>query len=382
MKKIHWLLSFGMVLAPQVLFASTSYKIYIDAGSTGSRIHLFQSDTAANTVPVITDLFNESVSPSLSSFALSPQNAGDSLKPLLDDVSNQLQQRGITTVVPVNVYATAGMRLLPVDQQSPIYADVTAFIKDNYSHLTPGDIKTISGKIEALYDWLDVNYLAENFQKHQATVGSLDLGGASTQLALETNDTTKPLDETSFSINGQAYRVFSISFLGLGQDQARGTIGNDLSAPSCYPQSYPMNGTEQGAYAFNNCHVNYESVLTKQDVSNQLISLADAKFIAFSGFYYTYKFFKPSLVADRTNYDAAINSVCAQSWEQLQQSYPAESAAYLSTYCANGAYVDDLLYDTYHLNDSQLSISTKVNGKSIDWTLGAALYATINLKSQ
>jgi len=123
-------------------------------------------------------------------------------------------------------------------------------------------------------------------------------------------------------------------------------------------------------------------VLTKQDVSNQLISLADAKFIAFSGFYYTYKFFKPSLVADRTNYDAAINSVCAQSWEQLQQSYPAESAAYLSTYCANGAYVDDLLYDTYHLNDSQLSISTKVNGKSIDWTLGAALYATINLKSQ
>lgn len=377
MKKIHWLLSFGIVLAPQALFASTSYNIYIDAGSTGSRIHLFQSDTVANAVPVITDLFNESVSPGLSSFVTNPQNAGDSLKPLLDDVSSQLKQRGISAVVPVNVYATAGMRLLPIDQQTPIYADVTAFIKNNYSLIAPGDIKTITGKMEGLYAWLDVNYLAENFQNHQATVGSLDLGGASTQLALETNDTTKPLDETSLSINGQAYRVFSISFLGLGQDQARGAIGNYLSAPACYPHSYSMGGTTVGNYSFNSCRTNYESVLVKQGISRQLVNLADAKFIAFSGIYYTYKFFQPSLIADRKAYDTAISSVCAQSWEQLQKNYPSESVAYLSAYCANGAYVDDLLYQTYHLNDAQLTFSNKINGKSIDWALGAALYASL-----
>ena len=378
MKKINQLLVFSLFLAPaQVLFASTSYKIYIDAGSTGSRIHLFQNDTAENTTPVITELFTESVSPGLSSFATNPSDAGESLKPLLDDVSTQLKQRGISTVTPVNVYATAGMRLLPVDQQSPIYADVSAFIKDNYSLVKPGDIQTITGKMEALYDWLDVNYLAENFQKHQATTGALDLGGASAELALETADTTKPLDETTLSINGQSYRVYSISFLGLGQDQARGTIGNNALAPACYPQSYPMNGSTVGDYAFNGCRTTYGSELVKQDVTNQLVNLTDAKFVAFSGAYYTYKFFQPSLVADRNAYDTAIKTVCAQSWEQLQQSYPSESVAYLSTYCANGAYVDDLLYQTYHLTDAQLTISNKVNGKSIDWTLGAALYASL-----
>jgi hypothetical protein len=37
----------------------------------------------------------------------------------------------------------------------------------------------------------------------------------------------------------------------------------------------------------------------------------------------------------------------------------------------------DLFYDTYQLGKGQLSVSAKINGKSIDWTLGAMLFDVI-----
>jgi len=59
------------------------------------------------------------------------------------------------------------------------------------------------------------------------TVGSLDMGGASTQLAIELNDAESEFIEqgenvTLFEVDlfGQSYTVFSESFLCFGNDQA------------------------------------------------------------------------------------------------------------------------------------------------------------------
>ncbi len=362
--------------SPYVYAATTSgYKIFVDAGSTSSRIHLFQYTQADTETPVINELFTESVKPPLASFANDPQDAGASLKKLFDDVSAQLQAKGVTSPVPVNVFATAGMRLLPVDQQSPIYHDVTAYLHNHYTLLTPGDIETIPGQMEGLYDWLGVNYLEGSFQKHQVTTGALDMGGASTQLAFEAVSSSK--DMLMVTVNGQVYSVYSISFLGLGQDQARSTMGNSSLATACYPPNYPMNGNAVGAFNYANCQLSYAQIIADHHVDAQVIPTAAMKFIAFSGIYYDYQFFMPDLVANQPGFETQIKTVCAETWSQLQAAYPAQSAAYLSTYCANGVYVDHLLYDSYHLTDPQLTFASKINNQSIDWTLGAALYSLI-----
>lgn len=365
-------LSLGIV-APA--FSEVGYKIYIDAGSSGSRIHLFQYETVNNGVPNITEVFSENVKPGISSFINNPQNAGASLKKLFDDVSNQLQLLNVSAAHPVsvNLFATAGMRLFPIDQQSPVYANIVNYIKTNYSLITPGDIETIPGKMEGLYGWLDVNYLAGNFQNHKPTLGTLDMGGASTQIVFETHDATQIDDEVSVNINGDSHRVWSKSFLGLGQDQARASMGNLNNDDACYPENYPMAEMQTGHFNFSSCKTNYTHVINHLDV----LPVADQAFIAFSGAYYAYNFFGVDQTPDQATVENKIQTVCGQSWDQLQKTYPTVPAAYLAAYCANGTYIDDLFYNQYHLQGTQLKVSTQVNGKDIDWPLGAVLYSLV-----
>ena len=64
----------------------TRYAVVLDAGSTGSRVHVFKFELVANKpgeLKLISDTF-EQLKPGLSSFPDSPEQAAASLKPLLD----------------------------------------------------------------------------------------------------------------------------------------------------------------------------------------------------------------------------------------------------------------------------------------------------------
>jgi apyrase len=60
------------------------YNIVLDAGSTGSRIHVFRFKQAGKQLLLQSDGFHQ-LKPGLSSFADNPQAAADSLKPLLQE---------------------------------------------------------------------------------------------------------------------------------------------------------------------------------------------------------------------------------------------------------------------------------------------------------
>lgn len=361
------------VLSVSAFANSNNYIIYIDAGSTGSRLHIFEYEKSLS-VPTIKDVYSESIKPGLSEYADHPESAGNSLKKLFDDAAQFLSVQGADLrTVPVNVFATAGMRLLPENKQQAIYLNVSNFIRNNYN-FTIQDIKTISGKMEGLYSWLDINYLLENLQNHRPTVGSIDMGGASTQIAFATQDTSKPDDEVSLSIGNQYYKVFSKSFLGLGQDQARDTMLTDQSASHCFPKNYVVNNVSIGNFNILPCGAIYSKILQNQQVSKQLISTQGESFIAYSGIYFSYNFFYTDKTPDQISLETKIQNVCTKTWEQLQNDYPKIPAKYLSTYCANGVYHSKLIYDTYKIQGSQLMVANQINQKDIDWTLGAALY--------
>lgn len=60
------------------------YNIVLDAGSTGSRIHIFKFKQAGKQLLLQSDGFHQ-LKPGLSSFADNPQAAADSLKPLMEE---------------------------------------------------------------------------------------------------------------------------------------------------------------------------------------------------------------------------------------------------------------------------------------------------------
>jgi hypothetical protein len=381
MKKYFWIAVAAVIFFSSNVFATpVHYAIFIDAGSTGSRLYLFQYKTG-QPLPLIQDIYSESTKRGLSSFANNPRAAGESLKPLLDHVTQELQKKHLRPqAVPINILATAGMRLLPANKQEAIYQNINTYLNNHYTFAL-NKIATISGKMEGIYGWLDVNYLLKRFQSAQdSTQGSIDMGGASTQIAFSIPNSSRPEDELTLQVGGHRYLVFSKSFLGLGLDQAFSAMNQNPLAAHCYPDNYPLTPSVQGSSNFSSCSSLYTEIIHKKAVAEKIVPVANKQFIAYSGIYYIYNFFRVADSRSQATVERKIQSVCSKTWQELQQEYPQVPAKYLSSFCANGAYLSALLYNSYQIAGKNLIVANQLNQQEIDWTLGALLYQLINSK--
>jgi apyrase len=350
------------------------YAIIVDAGSSGSRLHLFQYDDS-KPLPVINDIFSENITPGLSSFANQAASAGESLKKLFDDAADQLKAQQIDqATVSVDILASAGMRLLTPETQQAIYNNINDYLKKHYT-FTIHAIETIPGKMEGIYGWLDVNYLAKRFESDtDKTMGIIDMGGASTEIAFATTDTSKSDDEMTLKVAGKSYLVYSKSFLGAGQDKAREAMNTGADSASCYPVSYTYSGNNTGHFNYQSCFLNYSPVVGTFFQQNDLPDLANHEFVAYSGIYYAFHFLEVDQTPAAATVINRIQTVCNKTWGQLKQAYPTVAEKYLSAYCANSVYQSNLLFNNFRIQDKQLQVQDKINQKNIDWTLGALLY--------
>ncbi len=354
-----------------------NYSIVVDAGSSGTRMHLFKYTTEEK-IPLISNVFSEAIEPGLSSYE-TPEEAAFSLKKLFDDVAQVVKQNNIDPKrVAVILYGTGGMRLLSSAKQDAIYAEVKKYIENNYAFPIQ-DIQTITGEMEGVYDWLDINYLKNTFQKGEPTVGAIDMGGASTQIVFATHDHTQAGDEINLTINGVVYTVYSKSFIGLGQEKARQSMSTYPLASACNISGYIPN--VNSAFDFSTCNKIYTQILADYQSQFKLIPfVAGQKFIAYSGVNYVYRFLDVS-GANKQNLEERIHVVCNQTWDLMQANYPDVNRKYMANYCSNAAYLDRLLYEEYHLQDGQLEVDDKIDKEEIDWPLGKMVYDLL-LKQQ
>lgn len=370
-KSLPLIIFIWLVITSSVFAGNARHTIFIDAGSSGSRLYIFEYD-GESSLPVIKDIFSKDIKPGLSSYANHPDDAENAVKTLLDDANEYLTSKSINPrEVEVNLLATAGMRLLPANQQQALYDHLSNYLKTHYAFQL-GEIKTISGKMEGLYGWLNINYLLGNFNPDQKTVGTIDMGGASTQIVFATSNQTKPDDIITLTIHNQPYTVFSKSFLGFGQDQIREKINANPNGYQCYPTGYTFKENNIGHFNRTDCGTIYADILQQQQVKQQMISTENQPFIAYSGIYFAYHFFNADQTPDQFTLESHIENICNQTWEALQKQFPNEK--YLSTQCANAIYHDQLLYQTYGLSGSQLKITNNINQQNMNWALGAALY--------
>ncbi|TFY69015.1 hypothetical protein EVJ58_g673 [Rhodofomes roseus] len=165
------------------------YALMIDAGSTGSRIHIYKFNNCGQSPMYEYEVFRMT-QPGLSSYSGRPQEAAQSLDVLLDEAA-KIIPKNLQSCTPVQVKATAGLRLLGAAESAAILDAVKAHLHTKYlfSLKDEDGVVIMDGKDEGVYAWITANYLL-NTIRGDSPAGTpsyavLDLGGASTQIVFE-----------------------------------------------------------------------------------------------------------------------------------------------------------------------------------------------------
>lgn len=111
-----------------------TYALMIDAGSTGSRLHLYSfshCDPTPGSLPKLEDEGFFMTKPGLSAFSGKPKEAAESLRVLMDHAMAGVpkEERACT---PVAVKATAGLRMLGTKESNDILEEVERWLKSDW----------------------------------------------------------------------------------------------------------------------------------------------------------------------------------------------------------------------------------------------------------
>lgn len=374
--------------------AAAGHVAVIDAGSSGSRLHLYRWGSGGEGAPRVEPLRDEAgapwgaeVRPGLHAFAAEPELAAARLRSLVDRAVNALGGPGQAAATPLWVLATEGVRGLSEADRRRLLDAVGRALADG-----PLDFRaarTLSGEEEAADGWIAVNLAAGTLsvprpgEPPAPTLGALDLGGASTQVTFERAgprgaETGRPLSGLSVIGLGRPHGLFTRSFAGLGQDRARETIGS----ADCFAPGYPLSAERVGRGDWQACRQaireHLASVLPSDPEDPDLlpgVPPLEGELVGLSVYRYTAAFFGlgPRLVPAQL--EARGREHCATPWLELQAVRGDDP--YLDTRCFAAAYVVTLLTDGYGLAPDDDRV--RVDGEDPGWALGAAALALTGL---
>ncbi|TYJ58095.1 hypothetical protein B9479_001191 [Cryptococcus floricola] len=212
------------------------YALTIDAGSTGSRIHVYKFHNCGPSPQLEYETF-KMLNPGLSAFARDPTAAAASLDPLLEEAYRVVPE-SLRKCTPVEVKATAGLRLLGQQESVAILDEVRNRLETNWDFTVHGEtaVEIMDGKDEGVYAWITANYLLNKIGEGATsddTLAVMDLGGASTQIVFEPKfpaDSEQALveGEHKYELNfgGKDFTLYQHSYLGYGLMRARRSVHN------------------------------------------------------------------------------------------------------------------------------------------------------------
>ncbi|XP_076918531.1 apyrase 2-like [Bidens hawaiensis] len=401
---------------------SNKYAVVFDAGSSGSRVHVFCFDQNLDLVRIGDGLeLFEQLKPGLSAHAADPKEAADSLLPLLEKAEAVVPQN-MRENTPVKVGATAGLRQLGVDASERILQAVKDVLKVKSSLKSDDDwVTVLDGTQEGAYQWVTINYLLKKLgKKYSETVGVVDLGGGSVQMAyaISEEDAAKAPRITNgedtyvkeMFLMGHKYYLYVHSYLKYGLLAARAEIlgvekdsdnpcilagydgvykygGND------YKASAPLSGSNWSKCretAIKALKVN-ESTCTHMKCTfggvwnggggdgqkNLFVAsfffdrAAEAGFVDAS---------KPVATVSPAEFQKAAQGACATILEDAKSKYPRVESANLPYLCMDLVYQYTLLVDGFDLQShQQITLVKKVEYQNslveAAWPLGSAIEA-------
>ena len=405
-------LGMGLVGAPPAVAGSVdaTYVAVIDAGSSGTRLALFEQ---ARGVTVREVYRAAEDTPGLSSFAATPTAAGpDAVRPLLNQLRRYLKREGIAVGdVPVALLATAGMRRLKRNNPGAvrrIFASTRVTITSSGFPLQANRI--LPDRQEALLAWLDANVRAGTLDTPRRDIGIVEVGGASAQVAFRSSRPTGP-GVATVRVSGRNVHVVAISYLGLGGNEARASMQDVTSGGGvCFPNN--ASGTDPVNYLATSgalfplvaaatpvpsatarfrgkaCGNAYATVI--QDVASDYPravrprnlssrpGFARSTFIGLGSIPFVYSDFKISPRAnEKRALGASIRANCpgVNAWPRVRALFPSSAQDFAETQCSTGAYLQQFLFGAQGvgLDPARFDAQPRLPGGDPSWSEGYAI---------
>ncbi|XP_041660953.1 ectonucleoside triphosphate diphosphohydrolase 5-like isoform X2 [Cheilinus undulatus] len=378
------------------------YAVMFDAGSTGTRIHVYTFIQGGSELPVLDNEMFHSIKPGLSAYADSPEMAAHTVRMLLK-VAKKTVPRLEWKRTPVVLRATAGLRLLSTEKAQALLEQVQHVFDESPFLVPDNSVSIMNGKNEGILAWISVNFLTGHLKAQtKKTVGILDLGGGSTQITflpkLRKTIESAPVDDyvARFDIFNSTFELYTHSYLGNGLMAARlatlGALGAEglewrVFKSTCLPKkfrdewsfgglTYQVSGHPDGYSGYKLC---YQEVLkVVKGIIHQPYELEDSSvFYAFS--YYFDRAVDAGLIdgvqggmLEVRHFKKRAKEVC----NKMTKHPPISSFL-----CMDMTYITCLLKDGFGFKDSTvLQLTKKVNNVEASWALGATLDHFHNLK--
>ena len=219
------------------------FVLMIDAGSTGSRIHVYKFNNCGPTPELESELFKETEKKKggagLSSYKEDAEGAAKSLDILMQAAMDEVPDK-LKACTPVSVKATAGLRKLPGDLGQNILDAVRHRLETQYPFPVvskeQNGVVIMDGADEGVYAWITTNYLLNKIggPAHAETAAVFDLGGGSTQIVFEpsfksaSHGMPTKMEEGDhkykLTFGGRDFELYQHSHLGYGLMAARDSI--------------------------------------------------------------------------------------------------------------------------------------------------------------
>ncbi|KAF2744972.1 guanosine-diphosphatase [Sporormia fimetaria CBS 119925] len=226
------------------------YALMVDAGSTGSRIHVYKFNNCGPAPELESEVFEQTAKreggSGLSAYGGDPEGAAKSLDVLLDVALKNVPE-SYQRCTPIAVKATAGLRKLGEKPSQDILKAVRTRLETQYPFPVvseeKGGVEVMDGKFEGVYAWITTNYLLGKISgvDKEPTAAVLDLGGGSTQIVFEPTfkeaahggmpDKLAEGDHKyELSFGARSFELYQHSYLGYGLMEARNNLHSRLLA--------------------------------------------------------------------------------------------------------------------------------------------------------
>lgn len=398
------------------------YAVIFDAGSSGSRVHVYCFGKNLELLPMgdKIELFQQT-KPGLSHYASNPKEGADSLESLLDEAINAVP-KDQHSMTPVRLGATAGLRTLPGDSAMNLLDAVKSYLLKSPLKFIPSWVSILDGTQEGAFEWITINYLLGRIgQDYGKTVGVVDLGGGSVQMAYAISDdvarNAPKLAEgedayiKDLKLLGKTYHLYVHSYLHYGLLAARAEILDLVKESESCPclaaefqgeykygsASYKAVGAASGADFFK-CKNLVSKALQKDHACEHMQCTfrgvwngggGDGQKQLFVASFFFDRALQAGIIEDSEAVEAKIKpldfervgkEVCAMGMEDIGKNYPSVDDDDRAYFCLDLAYEYMLLVEGFAVDANQeITLVKKVKYKNAfveaAWPLGSAIEA-------